>query len=195
MRLVLNLLRRRREILRFEITETFLSVMGELSNSTNLFKLCRYSLSNFFRKQSEILCEIAWITRTCQPLATRPGRPPSRHNRYRNDSANFCIVQTFWYGASYLLATRLLPAPWPTSSTPWGIRKAEFWQKKTPRIQFKVCWYWDNVSLRLIATCLFRSPISSWWTMRQFSRFADREKKFVYCLHMFHRMLAFVSGA
>ena len=80
MRLVLKLLRRRREILRFEIAELLLSVMGELSNS-NLFKLCRYSLSPVFRKQLVFVCEVVWIKRTCQPLSPRPGRPSSRHNR------------------------------------------------------------------------------------------------------------------
>ena len=78
--------------------------------------------------------------------------------------------------------------------------KAEFWPKtkKTPRIEFNVCWYWDNVKLRLIMTSAFAEVrfrhdgpcVSSLglWTGKRNSSSGEH-------IHIFPRMLAFVSGA
>ena len=69
MRLVSKLLRRRREILRFEITEFLLSVMGQLS--TYFFSNCD-SLP-IFKKQSILLCEVLCINpRPAGPLDFSP---------------------------------------------------------------------------------------------------------------------------
>ena len=96
-----------------------------------------------------------------------------------------------------LVATGLPPAPWPTSSTVGAIRKAEL-TKKTPRIEFNVCWYWDNVKLRLITTSAlaevrFRhdGPCVSSLGLRTGKRNLSTGEH----IHIFHRMLAFVSGA
>ena len=96
--------------------------------------------------------------------------------------------------------TGLPPVPWPTSSTVGAIMKAEFWPKtkKTPRIEFNVCWYWDNMKLRLITTSAFAEVrfrhdgpcVSSLglWTGKRNSSSGEH-------IHIFPRMLAFVSGA
>ena len=76
--------------------------------------------------------------------------------------------------------------------------KAEFWPKKTPLIEFNVCWNWDNVELRLITTSAFAEvrfrhdgPCVSSLGLPTGKRNSSAGEH----IHIFPRMLVFVSGA